>query len=93
MSKTSKSTDINSMIAQIRNNNNSLVKSRVDIGKNLRSVGSIEGLNIDRISDEMLQYIIDSRQPNGDYALDECDAYMKWEDNNYEIRVIDEYGD
>lgn len=88
-----KSQDIHSMIAQIRQNNNSLVKSRIDIHKGIRSVGQSYNLDIDRISNEILQIIIDSKQSNGDYALDEYGAYDKWCDENYNIESFDEYGD
>ena len=87
---------IHDMIAQTRQNNNSLTKSRVDLDiskRNLRGVGESLDLDINRITDEMLQYIIESKQSNGDYALDISGGYDRWEDNNYEIRVVNEDGD
>lgn len=84
---------IHDMIAQTRANNNSLVKSRVDLHKNLSSVGASYQLDYDRISNEMLDILVQSKQPNGDYDMDEYRAYEQWEKANYDIDIYDEYGD
>jgi len=61
--------------------------------KKFRSVGPSYELDYNRISDEMFQLILDSKQPNGDFGLDVDSAYGTWESNNYRIDIVDEYGD
>ncbi len=96
---TKKSTpSIHDMIAQTRQNNNSLTKSRVDLDISkyqLRSVGPNYDLDVNRIAEEMFQIYLKMIEEGADddSGWIEPRAFDKWEEDNYHIDYTDEYGD